>query len=149
MLVDCHALWTLRNGEQHGTNKKAQRINRLAQFEQDLLTIYKYKTKVLASDKDLFDTPIDEMLTLPPNEIDKWIVSHRPIILQSHQEARHHSTCHVRLLPTHFHPLRRSKAKRPIRPPSPHPHSAPTVDSFITSFMNEIPTTLTHQCPPA
>jgi hypothetical protein len=81
MLVNCHTLWTLCNGEQHGTNRKAQHINCLVQLEWDLLTIYKYKPEVLASDKDLFDTPIDEMLAFPPDEINKWILSHLPIIL--------------------------------------------------------------------
>jgi hypothetical protein len=70
MLVNCHTLWTrLRNGKRHGTNKKAQRINRLAQLDRDLLTIYKYDPKVLASNEDLFHNPIDKLLTFPPNEI--------------------------------------------------------------------------------
>jgi hypothetical protein len=71
MLVNCHTLWTLRNGKQHGTNKKAQRINRFAQLERDLLTIYKYDPKVLASKEALFDNPIDKLLTFPPNELEK------------------------------------------------------------------------------
>jgi hypothetical protein len=70
MLIDCHTLWTIRNGEQHGTDKKTQRITRLVQLERDLLSIYKFEPEVLASDKDLFDTPIDELLTLSPDEID-------------------------------------------------------------------------------
>jgi hypothetical protein len=71
MLVNYHTLRTLCNGKRHGTNKKAQRINRLAQLERDLQTIYKYDTKVLASNEDLFDNPIDKLLTFPPNEIEK------------------------------------------------------------------------------
>jgi hypothetical protein len=149
MLVNCHTLWTLCNGKQHGTNKKAQRINRLAHLERDLLTIYKYDPEVLASNDDLFDNPINRLLTFPPNENEKLIVSPRPIILQSRREARRHSTCHVRLLLTSFHPLRRLKPKRPIRPANPHPHSTPTFNSLITWFMYRIPTTLTRQCPPA
>jgi hypothetical protein len=84
MLIDCHTLWTLRTGERHGTDKKAQCINRLAQLRWGLLTIYKYEPKVLASDKDLFDTLINKLLTFLPAESDKWIVSHHSIILQSH-----------------------------------------------------------------
>jgi hypothetical protein len=72
MLVNFHTMWTLRNGKRHGTNKKAQRINRLlAHLERDLLTIYKYDPEVLASNEDLFDNPIDKLLTFPPNEIEK------------------------------------------------------------------------------
>jgi hypothetical protein len=71
MLVNCHTLWTLCYDKRHGTNKKAQRINRLAQLERDLLTIYKYDPEVLASNEDLFDNPIDKLLTFPPNEIKK------------------------------------------------------------------------------
>jgi hypothetical protein len=70
MLIDFLTLQTLCNGKQHGTNKKAQCINRLVQLKGDILTIYKYKPKVLPSNEDLFDTPIDEVLTSPPNEID-------------------------------------------------------------------------------
>jgi hypothetical protein len=72
MLVNCHTMWTLRNDKQHGTNKKAQRINRLAQLEErDLLTIYKYDSVVLASNEDFFDNPIDKVLTFPLNKIEK------------------------------------------------------------------------------
>ncbi len=63
-----------RNVKRHGTNKKAQRINRLAQLKRDLVTIYKYDPEVLASDKNLFDNPIDKLLTFSPDEIEKWIV---------------------------------------------------------------------------
>jgi hypothetical protein len=73
------------------------------------LYIYQFEPAVLASNKDLFDTPIDNLLTLPPDEIDKWITSRRPIILQSRRKARRHSTCNVQLLPSYFHPLRQSK----------------------------------------
>jgi hypothetical protein len=69
MLIDCHTLWTIRNGKRHGTDKKAQRINRLAQLERDLISIYQFEPEVLASNKDLFNTPINELL--PPDEIDK------------------------------------------------------------------------------
>jgi hypothetical protein len=50
---------------------KRLRASTFAQLERDLLTIYKYKPEVLASDKDLFDTPMDKLLTFPPDEIDK------------------------------------------------------------------------------
>jgi hypothetical protein len=75
------------------------------QLERDLITIYKLEPDVLASDNDLFDTPIDELLTLSPDEIEKWITSRHPIILQSRCEARRHITSNVQLLPTYFHPL--------------------------------------------
>jgi hypothetical protein len=140
MLIDCHTLWTIRNGERHGTDKKTQCINRLAQLERDLISIYQFEPEVLASDKNLFDTPIDELLTLPPDEIDKWITSRRPIILQSRREARRHSTCNVQLLPTYFHPLRQSKPKRPARPLTPQPNPTPTANTLITLFMPRIPT---------
>jgi hypothetical protein len=68
MLVDYHTLWTLRNGKCHGTNKKAQCINRLAQLKWDLLAIYKYEPEVLACDKDLFDSPIDKILDPPSRQ---------------------------------------------------------------------------------
>jgi hypothetical protein len=105
MLIDCHTLWTIGNGERHGTNKNAQCINREGQFERDLLSIYKFEPGVLTSNKDLIDTPIGELMTLPPDKIGKWITSCCPIILQSHYKARHHNTCNVKLLSTYFHPL--------------------------------------------
>jgi hypothetical protein len=71
LLVNCHTLWTLRKGKRHGTNKKAERISRLAQLERDPLIIYKYDPEVLASNEHLFDNPIDKWLTFPPNEIEK------------------------------------------------------------------------------
>jgi hypothetical protein len=140
MLIDCHTLWTIRNGERHGTNKKTQCISRLVQLERDLITIYKLEPDVLASYKDLFDTPIDELLTLSLDEIEKWITSRRPIILQSRRKARRHSTSNIQLLPTYFHPLQQSKPNRLFRPPIPQSNPAPTANTLITSYMPRIPT---------
>jgi hypothetical protein len=141
MLIDWHTLWTIRNGERHGRDKKAQRINRLAQLERDLISIYQFEPEVLASGKDLLDTPINELLTLPPDGIHKWITSRRPIILQSRREVRCHSTCNVQLLPTYIHPLCQSKPKRPAHPIiSQEPNPTPTANTLITSFMPRIPT---------
>ncbi len=55
----------------------------LKELEWNLVEIYKYKLEVLASDHDIFQTPINELLTLPPGKIAKWITSHKPIILHS------------------------------------------------------------------
>jgi hypothetical protein len=121
-------------------DKKTQRISRLVQLERDLITIYKLEPDVLAFDKDLFDTPIDELLTLSPDESEKWITSRRPIILQSRREARRHSTSNVQLLPTYFHPLRQSKPNRPFCPPIPQSNPAPTANALITPYMPRIPT---------
>jgi hypothetical protein len=45
MLIDCHTLWTIQNGEQHGTDKKAQHNNQLTQLERDLISIYQLSSK--------------------------------------------------------------------------------------------------------
>jgi hypothetical protein len=72
------------------------------------MELYKFQTEVLALDRDLFSTPITELLTLvPPGEITNWIASRRPIILQSQRDSRHRSTSSVQLLSTYFHPLHR------------------------------------------
>jgi hypothetical protein len=63
-------VWTIRNGKCHGTNKIAQGITRQEQLDRNLVSIYQYEPEVLASDKDLFDTPTDKLMTLPPDEID-------------------------------------------------------------------------------
>ena len=93
--MECHTLGTLNNGEQHDAEQQAKRTKCLEQLKQDLLAIYKYKPKVLASDCDLFDTPIADLLTLPRGKTKKWIFSRCPIILQSHCKARRHSTSNV------------------------------------------------------
>jgi hypothetical protein len=50
--------------------------------------IFKYKEEVLASDHDIFQTPVHKLLTLPPGKIAKWLTSRKPIILQSCHKAR-------------------------------------------------------------
>jgi hypothetical protein len=110
MLVDCHNLWILRNEERHGKEQTQKRTRRLAQLERELIELYKYHTEVLASDRDIFSTPISGFLTLPPAEITKWIKSRKPIILFSRREARRKSVSTVRLLPSYYHPLRRTPA---------------------------------------
>ena len=40
MLVECHDLWILRNGERHGTERRQQRTKRLEQLERDLRDLY-------------------------------------------------------------------------------------------------------------
>ena len=36
MLVNWHALWTLRNGEHHGTDRQRKKTKRLEQLDRDL-----------------------------------------------------------------------------------------------------------------
>jgi hypothetical protein len=88
MLVDCHNLWLLRNDKRHGKESAQKLSKQLEQLDWDLIAIFKYKTEVLASDRDIFDTLIQELLTLPLSEISKWITSRKPIILQGRRDAR-------------------------------------------------------------
>jgi hypothetical protein len=113
LLVECHTLWTLRNGERHGTEQKQKRTRRLQQLERDLHDLFKYRATVLASDHDIFDTPVSDLITLPPGEIEKWIKSRKPIILHSRREAIKKSITDVRLLPTYFPPLPRRRPRKP------------------------------------
>jgi hypothetical protein len=136
MLVDCHTLWTLRNGERHGTERQRKKTKRLEQLDRDLQELYLYETEVLAADRNLFDTSIDDLLTMQPGDITKWIVSRKPIILQSRREANRRNLNHVRLLPTYFHPLaRRRKTKKPrIRPDRSKAPITSTTAPLITEF---------------
>jgi hypothetical protein len=141
LLSDCHTLWMLRNGERHGTEKTQKRVKRLEQLERDLIEIYRYKHQVLASDRDIFDTPVSEMITMSPTEISKWIVSRRPIILQSRREANRRCVSNVRLLPEYFHPLQRRSIRRQYRthPPSPPPVPCPTTTPLISAHYSRLP----------
>jgi hypothetical protein len=136
MLVDCHALWTLRNGERHGTEKQQKRTKRLEQLERDLTELYEYQTEVLAADRDLFDTSIEDLLTMQPGDITKWIVSRKPIILQSRREANRRNLTNVRLLPTYFHPLarRRKVLKARSKRPTPPPPTTSIIAPLITEY---------------
>ncbi len=87
LIVECHTLWTLRNGERHGTEQTQKRTRRLQQLERDLHDLYRYDPQVLASARAIFDTPISTLIGLPPADIKKWIKSCRPIILHSYREA--------------------------------------------------------------
>jgi exonuclease III len=145
LFIECHNLWTLRNGERHGTEQQTKRTKRLEQLERNLIEIYKYEPEVLASDRDLFDTPIADLLTLPPGEIEKWIFSRRPIILHSRRAARRHSTSNVRLLPSYFHPLKRHARRQNRRqlPPRTRSRSRPPTisptDSLMPSHFTRLP----------
>jgi hypothetical protein len=136
MLIDCHALWILRNGERHGTERQKKKTKRLEQLDRDLQDLYQYETEVLAADRNLFDTSIEDLLTMQPGDIAKWIISRKPIILQSRREANRRNLNNVRLLPTYFHPLaRRSKTRnqRPRLDRAKAPISSTTAP-MITSF---------------
>jgi hypothetical protein len=78
--------------KRHGNKQMLKRTLRLQQLERNLIKLFKLGTKVLASDRDIFNTPISDLLTLPPREISKWITSLKSIILQSHRDARHNTT---------------------------------------------------------
>jgi hypothetical protein len=41
LFIECHTLWTLRNGEHHGTDQQTQRMKRMEQLERDLTAIFK------------------------------------------------------------------------------------------------------------
>jgi hypothetical protein len=68
-LVECHNLWLLRNDERHGNEQSQKRTRALEQLERDLIEIFKFESEVLASDRDIFDTPISDLLTLSPSKI--------------------------------------------------------------------------------
>jgi hypothetical protein len=142
LFAECHALWMLRNGERHGTEKTIQRQKRLEQLERDLIELYKYETEVLASDRDLFDRPIADLLTMPLNEISKWIISRKPIILYSRRAANRFNVSNVRLLPSYFHPLaRRTRKTRKARPSAPTaviPVPPGTVTPMISSHYSRV-----------
>jgi hypothetical protein len=141
LLVECHTLWTLRNGERHGTEQTQKRTRRLQQLERELHDLYRYESQVLASDRDIFDTPITTLIGLPPPDIEKWIKSQRPIILHSRREAIKSSMTDSRLLPTYFHPLPRRK-RRPTRapsdgiPPPPSPSNHSLTAQLITEYFS-------------
>jgi hypothetical protein len=75
---------------------------------------------------------------MSPGEIDKWIYSRRPIILRSRREARRHSTSSVRLLPTFFHPLQRSRTPRRIRTDLNPTPASETITPPITAHFRRI-----------
>jgi hypothetical protein len=77
---------------------------------------------LLAEIRSYFDSCSPPHSKFPPDEINKWITSCRPVILQSHHKARGHITCNAKLLPMNVHHLCQSKPKRPARPPVPQPH---------------------------
>jgi hypothetical protein len=123
--------------------------------------MFKLKSKVLATDRDIFDTPVSDLLTLPPGEISKWITSQRPIILHSRREAHRCSATQTRLLPTYFHPLRRSShQKRQSRhqklrptdldssPPDPYMYDD-TFDTLMTEHFSRLPTVRARKKKPA
>jgi hypothetical protein len=141
LLSECHALWTLRNGERHGTEQSIQRQKRLEQLERDLIELYKYEHEVLASDRDLFDRSIANLITMPLNEISKWIISRKPIILFSRREANRRNVSHTRLLPAYFHPLHnRPRKRKPRRPTSPvDPASNPSITPMISAHYVRLP----------
>jgi hypothetical protein len=105
LILNCVGLWTLRNEERHG-HDTASKQNKLAeQAQRDLRAIYSLEDEVLASDRDLFSTPLDKFLQESTYSIQCWIRSHKPIIYHSSCEARRRCIAEVRLLPTYFHPL--------------------------------------------
>jgi hypothetical protein len=62
LILNCLDLWTLRNEERHG-HDTASKQNKLAeQAQRDLRAIYSLEDEVLASDRDLFSTPLEEFL---------------------------------------------------------------------------------------
>jgi hypothetical protein len=133
LLVECHTLWTLYNGECHGTGKQTQQTKRLEQLKRGLIAIYKYESEVLASDKDIFDTPITGLLILPPAEIGKWIVSRCPIIPSSSKAvARPDAACFLRT-PILF------AARKRNAPPDQNPHNHhPTLSQLRSSLRSSV-----------
>jgi hypothetical protein len=105
LIMDCLDLWTLRNAERQGNDSASKQQKLANQAQRDLRAIYQLQDEVLASDRDLFSTPLDTFLLADTYSIQCWIRSHKPIIYQSRREANRHAVINVRLLPTYFHPL--------------------------------------------
>ena len=136
LLTECHSLWLLRNGKRHGTEQQQKRTRRIKQLERDLNNLFKYKSTVLASDRDIFSTPVSDLIALPPSDIEKWIKSRKPIILHSRREAIKCSITCIRLLPTYFPTLPRRKPRRPTRR-FPSPSSSPSPHTLINQHMTK------------
>jgi hypothetical protein len=47
LLVACHSLWTIRNGEQHGTEQTQKCTRRAQQPERDLHNLFRFKATEL------------------------------------------------------------------------------------------------------
>jgi hypothetical protein len=96
----------------------------------------KLKYLLLIGTSSIFDTAIKDLLTMQPGDITKWIISRKPIILQSRREANQRNQNHVRLLPTYFHPLAwRRKVKKPrSKRPTPPPLTTSIIAPLITKY---------------
>jgi hypothetical protein len=118
LIMDCLDLWTLRNAERHGNNSTSKQQKLANQAQRDLRAIYQLQEEVLASDRDLFSTPLDTVLLADTYSIQCWIRSHKQIIYQSRREAKRHAVTNVHLLSTYFHPLpsRRTQRDQHTRP---------------------------------
>jgi hypothetical protein len=137
LLVACHSLWTIRNSERHGTEQSQKRKRRSQQLERDLHDLFRFKSTVLASDLDIFATPVSKLITLPPSEIEKWIKSRRPIILHSRREAIKLSITDVRLLPQYFPLLPRRRPARKRTASTRLQRTPPSVPAHTTQLLTE------------
>jgi hypothetical protein len=143
LILNCHDLWTLRNEERHGHDSASKQQKLAEQVRRDLRAIYSLEDEVLASDRDLFSTPLDDFLAEPTYSIQCWLRSHKPIIYHSRREARRRCVSEVRLLPTYFHPL---PSRRTQRNPRNRPVTTVTPPLRITRISDHyanIPSTAT------
>jgi hypothetical protein len=124
LIMDCLDLWTLQNAERHGNDSTSEQQKLANQAQRDLRAIYQLQDEVLASDRDLFLTPLDTILLADTYSIQCWIRSHKPIIYQSRREAKRHAVTNVRLLSNLLSST--SKPENPTRPTySPNPFHTP------------------------
>jgi hypothetical protein len=154
LLTECHTLWLLHNSERHSTEQQQKHTRWIQQLERDLNDLFKYEPTVLASDKDIFSTPVSELIALPPSKIGKWIKSRKPIILHSRREAIKCSITTIRLLPTYF-PLLPSTSPlqnpvvQPVDFPSSHRplHHIPSLPSISLNTLPSYPPSVSNASP--
>ena len=82
-VADVCDLWTLGNEDRHGRTKTEQAEAKRAQMIREVEALYQKAHLVLDSDRDLFDTPLEQLVNGTTSYMFAWKANWEKCILNS------------------------------------------------------------------
>ena len=105
MLLQMQKLWEQRNADMHGKTAAEQKMKVLERLKRIADNLCLLKDKCLSRDHWIFPKDSEELHQLSVKDLETWIVTRKPVILQSITMAKIRDTTKVSSITKWFRPI--------------------------------------------
>lgn len=107
-------IWLLRNDAKHGTDQRTRRDACLLRFRPKIIALYNMSIQLDRQDQQIFDRPIDEILSLPSHSMEKWVHRATALFQQALKRTKTRAKNTQTSIADHF-PLQPTQVKIPLK----------------------------------